>query len=118
MKAAIVASLLLAGAAANAMCTGTPGFQTCTDSSGNSYSVQRHGGSMHMNGYNANTGSTWSQSSQTYGNATYHNGQTNGSSWSGTTQNIGNMQFNNGVDSRGRAYSSTCQRIGNQTFCN
>jgi hypothetical protein len=88
MKAAIVASLLLAGAAANAMCTGTPGFQT------------------------------WSQSSQTYGNTTYHNGQTNGSSWSGATQNIGNMQFNNGVDSRGRAYSSTCQRIGNQTFCN
>jgi hypothetical protein len=118
MKAAIVASVLLAATAADAMCTGTPGFQTCTDSSGNSYSVQRNGGSTHMNGYNANTGSTWSQNSQTLGNTTFHSGHSNGNSWNGTTQNIGNMQIHNGMDSRGRPYSRTCQQIGSQTFCN
>src|SRR5690606_40219596 len=61
-------ALLLAfglSATAQAACVGSPGFQTCTDNSGNSYSVQRFGGSTYMQGRNSATGSNWSQQSHT-----------------------------------------------------
>src|SRR5690554_4138984 len=81
-----------------AACVGSGSFQTCTDNSGNSYSVQRIGNTTITNGYNSNTGSNWSQTSNTIGNTTIHNGtSSNGNNWHGTTQNIGNMQIHSGT---------------------
>jgi hypothetical protein len=62
----------------SAACFGTPGFQTCNDSYGNSYSVNRMGSMTQMYGNNPYTGSNWSQTSQSLGNMTIHNGITNG----------------------------------------
>lgn len=109
-----VAGLLLALTPfeANATCVGTGAFQSCTDASGNSYSVQRYGNTTTMQGYNSNTGSNWSQNSQTVGNTTYHNGQTNGNSWNMTQQNFGNVQTYNGVNAAGQPFSYTCTRPG------
>jgi len=45
----------------NAECIGSGSFQTCNDDSGNSYTINRYGNSTTMNGYNAQTGSSWSQ---------------------------------------------------------
>jgi hypothetical protein len=118
MKAFIVLAGLLAAVSAQASCFGSGSFQTCTDSSGNSYNVQRYGNTTHVQGSNPN-GSQWNQTSQTYGNTTYHNGTAaGGGSWNSTTTNMGNMQFHNGTDSKGNSFNRTCQRIGNQTFCN
>ncbi|WP_255440856.1 hypothetical protein [Caenimonas sedimenti] len=119
MRLAIAAALLTASMGAQASCFGSGSFQTCTDSSGNNYNVQRYGNTTNVQGYNPSAGSNWNQSSQTYGNTTFHNGTAaNGISWNGTTQTYGNTQFSNGTDSRGNSYNRTCQRIGNQTFCN
>lgn len=77
------------------------------------YSVQRYGNTTYMSGFNAGTGSTWSQTSSTFGNTTFHSGTAaNGRAWSGTTQSIGGMTFHNGVDSRGNVYTRTCTATG------
>src|SRR5690606_22437277 len=39
--------------------------------SGNDYTVQRFGNTTMMNGYNAQTGNSWSQNSQTFGGFTH-----------------------------------------------
>lgn len=99
--------------AAQATCIGGDAFQTCTDMSGNSYNVQRYGNTTQMQGYNAATGSNWSQSSSTYGNTTYHNGTAaNGNSWSGTTSNFGGTTIYQGTNSSGQSYYKTCNAYG------
>lgn len=89
MKTILVA--LVAGlfaSSASAACYGSKSFQTCSDDSGNNYTVQRFGNSTYMQGYNANTGSSWSQNSQTYGKSTFHNGvDANGNSWNSSCYN-------------------------------
>ena len=66
-------SLNISIAAAN--CVGTANSYNCYDGrSGNSYNVQKYGNSTYMQGYNAGTGSTWSQQSNNYGNCTYMKG--------------------------------------------
>lgn len=119
MKIYLVAAFLAASAlSANATCYGSGSFQTCHDSSGNSYSVQRYGNTTYMQGSNPN-GTQWNQTSQTLGNTTYHDGTTaNGNSWNGNTMSIGSSQFHSGTDSRGNSYNRTCTRIGQQTICN
>jgi hypothetical protein len=88
----ILGFALVTSAAAN--CIGSSSFQTCYNSSGR-------------------TGSTWSQQSSTFGNTTYHTGQTNGQSWNATDQRSGNMRSIYGTDSRGNAFSYTCDAFGN-----
>jgi hypothetical protein len=62
-----------------------------------------------MNGYNAGTGSNWSEHSMTMGNTTYLNGQaSNGNSWNETEQHIGNMEIRSGTDSNGNSFYSAC----------
>ena len=63
MKRLLVGAVALAllSAPAAATCFGSGAFQSCFDGSGNSYTVQRFGNSTHVQGYNAGTGSTWSQ---------------------------------------------------------
>ncbi len=86
MKIAFTAlALSLIIAPAHAACFGTDTFQSCTDNSGNSYSVTRMGNHTMMQGYNSETGSNWSQNSTTVGNTTFHNGvDKDGDSWSTT----------------------------------
>jgi len=82
---------------ASAGCYGSSSVYNCYDyQSGNSYSVQKYGNSTYMQGYNAGTGSSWSQNSNSFGNTTFHNG----------------------TDSRGNSWSTTCQSIGGQFYCN
>ncbi|TFY99257.1 hypothetical protein EZ313_22090 [Ramlibacter henchirensis] len=112
MRSTLAALLFAASFGAQAMCVGTPNFQSCTDSSGNSYTVNRFGNTTMMQGSNPN-GSQWNQTSQTYGNTTFHNGTAaNGNNWNGTTTSIGNTQIHQGTDSRGRPYQRTCGPFG------
>src|SRR3712207_6294730 len=104
LAAVAVAGLPFGGA--NATCFGSGSLQTCSDSSGNSYTVQRFGNQTFMNGSNGQTGSTWSQQSTTLGNTTFHNGQTNGNSWNMTDQRMGGgMRSLYGTDSSGNSFS-------------
>ena len=97
---------------AEAACIGSGNFQTCNDNAGNSYTVNRFGNTTMMNGFNAQTGSTWSQNSNRFGNTVIHNGETNGNPWSMTQQNLGGgFQTFNGIDSRGRSFSHTCSNL-------
>ncbi len=114
MKKTILAlTLSLVAGVASAGCVGSGSLQTCTDNSGNSYTVNRIGNTTFTNGYNSNTGSTWDQTSTTIGNTTFHNGRAaDGDSWSGTSTRIGGTTFNSGIDSDGNPYSSTCNSYG------
>ena len=114
---AVPFAALAFSASASAACYGTGSFQNCYDSNtGNSYNVQRFGNTTRMNGYNAGTGSTWNQTSQTFGNTTYHRGTAaNGNSWNSTQRQIGGTTYYSGTDSRGNSfncsksqYFSTC----------
>ena len=109
MKHITIAAVLLASAiSAQATCYGSGAFRTCSDNSGNNYTVQQYGNTTVTQGTNANTGSNWNQTSNTYGNTTYHNGTSaSGGTWNGTSTTYGNTTYHNGTDSRGRPYSST-----------
>src|SRR5262249_22755240 len=105
----IAATMLLGASVADAACIGTDSFSTCTDASGNSYTVNRFGNQTIMNGYSASTGSTWSQQTTTLGNMTMHNGMTNGSPWHETEMNFGNGHRSiYGTDSDGESFSYHC----------
>ena len=110
----VLAILATLTGGANAMCVGSGGFQVCNDTSGNSYTVNRFGNNTYMQGHNAQTGSSWSQNSQTYGNTTYHQGLSNGQSWNMQQNSFGNVQTFNGRDTRGNSFSRTCVN----GFCN
>lgn len=95
--------------AAVAKCTGTNSYSTCYDDYGNQYNVQRYGNRTIVNGYNKNTGSNWSQNSNTIGNTTYQNGiDSQGNSWNQTIRQNGNRTTYSGVDSKGNSYYKTC----------
>ena len=100
LSLALLLSLNIGVAAAN--CVGTANSYNCYDGrSGNSYNVQKYGNSSYMQGYNAGTGSTWSQQSNTYGNSTFMNGtSSSGSSWNQTI--TPNAVY--GTDSRGNSF--------------
>ncbi len=89
MKIAVATlALSLITAPAYAMCVGTSTFQSCSDDSGNNYSVTRMGNTTMMQGNNYRTGSNWNQTSTTMGRTTFHNGtDSNGDSWSTTCIN-------------------------------
>lgn len=88
MRIAIVLACTLFASTAGAACFGSSNFQTCNDSSGNSYTVNRMGNTTMMQGHNSRTGSSWSQNSNTFGDTTFHNGQdSRGNSWNTTCTN-------------------------------
>lgn len=99
---------------AQAYCTGTGNYQSCYDSSsGNSYSVNRIGGTTYLSGSNSSTGSDWSQTTTTIGNTTYHQGRSSsGNYWNGSTTSIGDTTYTSGTDSNGNYYSKTCNSFG------
>lgn len=113
IRAAGALLVLLAVGTSNAACYGSGVYQTCSDNAGNNYDVQRYGNTTQVQGTNAQTGSSWNQTTQTIGNTTFHNGTAaDGSSWNGTSQSIGGTTFHNGIDSRGNPYSKTCSAYG------
>ena len=106
MQKFIISILILVTSAISgfAQCYGTGAYTSCYDySSGNSYSINRFGDYTYMNGWNSNTGSTWSQNSQTFGDTTYMNGySSDGGYWSSTITPYGTF----GYDSDGNYFNS------------
>ena len=116
----ITASLsLMLASAVSANCVGTETFKTCNDpQSGNSYTISKFGNTTHMNGYNNQTGSTWSQQSSTFGNSTYHQGySSDGNHWSVTESRYGNSSYISGYDSRGNTVSKSCYILNGKKHC-
>lgn len=93
---------------ANAECFGTGNFKSCTDASGNHYTVNKFGNQTIVNGSNYNTGNTWSQTSTHLGDMTITNGRAaDGDSWNSTSQRVGDMVIQNGIDSDGNSFNNT-----------
>ena len=108
MKKAILAAALMLPATAWAGCIGSASLQTCTDNSGNVYTVSRLGNQTIVQGSNANTGNTWSQTSTHLGDMTITNGRSaDGDSWNSTSQRVGDMVIQNGIDSDGNSFNNT-----------
>lgn len=98
---------------AAAECFGSGNLKTCIDSNNNTYQIQKFGNTTIVNGYNANTGSTWSQSSSKFGNSTYTNGTAaNGNSWNSTTTTLGDSRYIHGIDSNGNSFVHLCNQYG------
>ncbi|MDR1843935.1 MAG: hypothetical protein LBR63_09230 [Citrobacter amalonaticus] len=113
MKKIIALIFIGASFGASAQCIGTNALATCYDNNGNSYQVSRMGNTTTVNGHNANTGSTWSQSSNTIGNSTYTNGRaSNGQHWNETQTNVGGTRIISGTNSQGEPYTHTCNQFG------
>jgi len=109
----VAASLAILCGSASAACFGTAALETCTDQNGNNYTVNRFGNTTMMQGSNMDTGSTWSQSSNTFGNTTVTNGMTNGRSWNETQTQFGNgFGSASGTNSRGEAFGYSCTPYG------
>lgn len=108
------AATALVSQAAFATCVGTAALQTCNDENGNSYSVNRMGNMTIVNGYNAQTGSSWNQTSNTIGNTTYTNGNAaNGANWNENITNMGNgNRMISGTNSQGQSFSKYCTSYG------
>ncbi len=110
-QVAIAIVFLSAPVAASAACIGTDTLSTCTDDSGNTYTVTRMGGMTMVNGSNPD-GSDWSETSQTMGDTTITNGQTNGRPWNMTQQDTGGMQTYSGTNAAGQPFFHTCTAYG------
>lgn len=101
----VLATALFSFAAlpASAACIGSGAFYTCTDNSGNNYSVNKFGNTTNVYGSNSRTGSSWNQTTTTYGSNSYTNGRaSNGNSWNQTTTPYGSY----GTDSRGNSFNN------------
>ncbi len=113
VKKLIAAIFLLSSSAAYAQCIGSNAMSTCYDNNGNTYQVSRMGGMTTVHGRNSNTGSSWSQTSNTIGNSTYTNGRaSNGQTWNETQTNMGGTRMIYGRNSQGQSYSHTCNQFG------
>lgn len=98
---------------AQAACYGSYSYKTCTDSNGNSYSVQKYGNTTQVNGYNAQTGNSWNQTTNRIGNSSYTTGQdADGNSWTQNSRSVGNTTYQDGYDSDGRSYNGTIRNNG------
>ncbi|GAA4493600.1 hypothetical protein [Pseudaeromonas paramecii] len=107
MKKAILAAALMLHTTAWAGCIGSASLQTCTDNSGNVYTVSRLGNQTIVQGSNANTGNTWNQTSTRMGNVTTTNGyDADGNSWNSTSTRLGNRVYQSGTDSDGNFFQN------------
>ncbi|HDX8356737.1 TPA: hypothetical protein RQN15_000461 [Aeromonas hydrophila] len=110
---ALSLSILLFSGIASAECIGSDNLKTCYDEHGNTYTVQKFGGTTYVEGQNSRTGSTWSQQSQQLGNSTYTTGQdADGNSWNSTATKMGSSTIINGTDSDGDSFTTTCNEYG------
>lgn len=96
-----------------AQCYGSDSYKTCHDNNGNTYSVQKFGNTISVQGQNNQTRSSWNQSTTKVGNSTFTNGTSaNGNSWNSTTNKFGDNTLTTGTDSDGNSFSSTCNQYG------
>ena len=94
---------------ASAACYGTDMFQNCDDSSGNGYTINRFGDTTILTEGNAQTGSSGSRNSITFGDTTFHNGRVgNGNSWSPTDLRLGASRHVFGRDTQGSSSNRIC----------
>jgi hypothetical protein len=115
MKSVLAAlALLSTGVAAEAACFGSDDFYTCSDSSGNRYTVNRFGDTTMMRGSNSRTGSSWSQNSFDLGDTTITRGRdADGNSWNMRQTDLGGgFRTYSGRDSDGNSFSGTCGAFG------
>lgn len=113
MKAILLATILLSSISAQAACVGTGSFKSCTDDSGNSYTVNKLGNSTYVQGTNAETGSSWNQQTHRSGNTSNTYGSSaDGSTWNSTTYRNGSTTNTYGTDSKGNSFSRTCNQYG------
>ncbi|WP_210165095.1 hypothetical protein [Pseudorhizobium marinum] len=112
-KLLTAAIFAISAAQASAMCVGSGALTSCTDTQGNSYTVNRFGNTTITNGHNAGTGSSWSQTDMSVGNSVYTNGNTNGNSWNMQRHHHGSgLSTYSGTDSRGDSFMGTCTQFG------
>lgn len=108
MKKLVLVALLLSGNV-YAQCIGSGRLQSCWDDNGNEYTVTRMGNTTMVDGYNSQTGSNWSSTSQTIGNTTYQSGTDSlGRQWDQTIQTRGNSTTYSGTDSNGNSFYTNC----------
>ena len=116
MKAISIAfgiAVLCVGGPAVADCYGSDAYKTCTDSSGNTYNVQKIGDMTTVQGYNPETGNSWNQTTTKIGNLSHTRGQdADGNSWTQNTQKIGDTTIQSGYDSDGNYYQQSCNQYG------
>lgn len=113
MKSVLLASVLLIASAAHAGCFGSESFKTCTDDSGNSYTINRLGNSTYMQGSNPYTGNTWSQETHRSGNSSNTYGMdSDGNNWNSNTYRTPSGSTTYGTDSNGRSFNRTCNQFG------
>lgn len=114
MKTLIGLFFIIFSVAASAACIGSSTLYSCNDPSGNNYIVNRIGNVTTVQGNNQQTGNTWSQTSNHFGDVTITNGvAANGNSWNETTTNLGGgMYTQSGVDGNGNSFSRTCTQFG------
>ena len=99
-----------------AACVGNWNAYTCFDYWGNTYSVQRMGNAISMQGRDSYTGSQWSQQTRIYGNVIQVQGEMNGNSWDQTIMNFGNgIQSIQGTDAQGNRFNTLCSPYGCET---
>ena len=101
MKNLIIIGLLTFSSSSFAARYGSDNIYNCSDASGNSYTVNKLGFGTTVNGYNSNTGSSWSQNSNRIGDTTYIRGNSNGKAWNETITPYSTT----GTDSKGKYYS-------------
>lgn len=94
-------------------CFGTQALQTCTDALGNTYTVQRFGGTTYIEGRDAD-GLTWRQQSVTRGNDILHSGEiSDGTHWTATERNLGAGYTRiEGIDTDGSTFLRVCNWLG------
>lgn len=118
LKKLLVSSILIFTATgANAACYGSGNFKTCYDNNGNNYTINQFGNTTYTNGYNTQTGNSWSQTDQTIGDSVYTNGRaSNGNSWNKQQHQLGGGNSTiSGTDSNGNSFYKYCTKV---TGCN
>lgn len=83
--------LVVCGSFVHAECVGNDTIKTCTDlNTGDTYTVSQSGNVTESIGSNSQTGTSWNQSSLTFGNTTYSNGaDTQGNTWESSSTHFG-----------------------------
>ncbi len=98
----------------HAGCYGTGSFRSCTDASGNHYTINQLGNTTLMQGYSSSTGNSWNQTTNRIGNSSFSHGHAaDGSSWSSSSHNLGGgYRSIQGQDSRGHRFNALCGPMG------
>lgn len=112
--------LLSPSATANAMpnvtptlCTRSANLLACSDRDGNFYSVQSHGNTLYLRGYEGQRQRSWAQSSTRYGQLTFYSGvASDGETWVGYSRRVGWTTLNRVSSSSGQRFDLRCNRLG------